>query len=190
MQTSVSKNFNPPAPRGTGHTGRVSTVCGQFISIHPPLAGRDVLPIYPNRQQTYFNPPAPRGTGLSGVYDNISTVRFQSTRPSRDGTSPNCVQGPRLQFQSTRPSRDGTKQCRLFQRREQISIHPPLAGRDRPASLLTAAYVHFNPPAPRGTGPVTCESEHGAVAISIHPRYFNPPAPRGTGRCVPAHFQL
>ena len=59
-------NFNPPAPRGTGPRRRSEGAGGLQISIHPPLAGRDV-------------------TTLDD--DLCATYEFQSTRPSRDGTS-------------------------------------------------------------------------------------------------------
>ena len=55
---------------------------------------------------------------------------FQSTRPSRDGTKLIDDTFARFEFQSTRPSRDGTEERIELQRKANISIHPPLAGRD------------------------------------------------------------
>ena len=122
------------------------------ISIHPPLAGRDIpmwkcAGTHPN-----FNPPAPRGTGLILPRVVIHTTTFQSTRPSRDGTKSSC-------------SIPGTT---------AISIHPPLAGRDSLHGMALQEFDNFNPPAPRGTGPTTRRN------TDIE-RNFNPPAPRGTG---------
>ena len=191
-------HFNPPAPRGTGLLCFCSTV----------------------RPNGNFNPPAPRGTGHITVSEGLRYVKFQSTRPSRDGTPSLDTTEPQVLFQSTRPSRDGTLTpvplCRQshdfnppaprgtgldqdlvkkskfeFQSTRPsrdgtarrvpvrfacvISIHPPLAGRDSSPPNFSRYDFDFNPPAPRGTGRMahgTCP--HGTL-------YFNPPAPRGPG---------
>ena len=39
-----------------------------------------------------------------------------------------------LKFQSTRPLRDGTSSASVLNRYSKISIHPPLAGRDNDQS--------------------------------------------------------
>ena len=78
------------------------------ISIHPPLAGRDVIML-----PLCF-------TVLISIHPPLA---------GRDGSGALIIQ-KWTQFQSTRPLRDGT--CRVIQgdALAGISIHPPLAGRD------------------------------------------------------------
>ena len=80
-------------------------------------------------------------------------------------------------FQSTRPSRDGTSNVQSsYGSLNVISIHPPLAGRDAGFTWsLWACVINFNPPAPRGTGR-DCK-----IMSVVRGKNFNPPAPRGTG---------
>ena len=46
QMTSIprTRHFNPHAPRGARPGGQCKEDRGAFISIHTPLAGRDVLP--------------------------------------------------------------------------------------------------------------------------------------------------
>ena len=50
-----------------------------------------------------------------------------------------------------------------------ISIPPPLAGRDILVCLDWSTVENFNPPAPRGTGRNMASPEHLPGGISIHP---------------------
>ena len=157
--TRRCRHFNPPAPRGTGRMCRYHSSHSSRISIHPPLAGRDPdcqgvgligmnfnppaprgtgrVPCRGIWLITYFNPPAPRGTGPIVMPRCSNTVLFQSTRPSRDGTeNPNSSDVISRQFQSTRPSRDGTHIQYVRHKVSDISIHPPLAGRDPVPEML------------------------------------------------------
>ena len=59
--------------------------------------------------------------------------------------------------------------------RYHISIHPPLAGRDRALCVPTFCGNHFNPPAPCGAGLHT-------IRYTYRGDHFNPPAPCGAGR--------
>ena len=99
---------------------------------------------------------------------------FQSTRPLRGGTIHFNLGIFAIGFQSTRPLRGGT----LFRRPEatskNISIHPPLAGRDdRLLELSLARYISIHPPlAGRDTDIPIMQTS------SID---FNPPAPCGAG---------
>ena len=87
------------------------------ISIHPPLAGRDIW-----KKRIYAD------------------VVFQSTRPLRGGTRDGVHHGVRGgTFQSTRPLRGGTAEIRTSSLVTDISIHPPLAGRDTYES--TCSYI-------------------------------------------------
>ena len=59
-------------------------------------------------------------------------VLFQSTRPSRGATWLWTITAGRwLRFQSTRPSRGATVFHQKNYQQQGISIHAPLAGRDR-----------------------------------------------------------
>ena len=137
---------------------------------------------------------------------------FQSTRPVRGGTfhmgyNVFCD----LVFQSTRPVRGGTITDRPKAGKENISIHPPRAGRDIPAIGTQTIPRNFNPPAPCGAGlredffcangerfQSTRPMRGGTKAVRrchFNPPDFNPPAPCGAGPLpwangiAPARFQ-
>ena len=59
----------------------------------------------------------------------------------------------------------------------QISIHPPLAGRDHERLLSPVGDGDFNPPAPCGAGPAFLRD-------TLSRAHFNPPAPCGAGRVL------
>ena len=98
-------------------------------------------------------------------------------------------------FQSTRPSRGATDRWWDEIEPTLISIHAPLAGRDRTAPFSPCRPIDFNPRAPRGARPESAARGRGTRRISIHAplagrdasrarrcrplRYFNPRAPRG-----------
>ena len=120
-------HFNPPAPRGTGLLCFCSTV----------------------RPNGNFNPPAPRGTGHITVSEGLRYVKFQSTRPSRDGTRFQTG-GSRAGNISIHPplaGRDGDGMSTPTQK-QIISIHPPLAGRDKnqQARWDTCRLISIHPP--------------------------------------------
>ena len=122
------------------------------ISIHPPLAGRDTSLFVGFAFCSDFNPPAPCGAGPLIRYWAQMEMQFQSTRPLRGGTLTYAPSGERA----------------------AISIHPPLAGRDRRASTPSARKRNFNPPAPCGAG-------RAISGTGCSSRHFNPPAPCGAG---------
>ena len=79
-----------------------------YISIHPPLAGRDLFQPKISSGNVDFNPPAPCGAGLN-IAPNFSwQIGFQSTRPLRGGTHADVDRLVDGEFQSTRPLRGGT----------------------------------------------------------------------------------
>ena len=99
-------------------------------------------------------------------------------------------------FQSTRPSRGETLPYQGRQFSLEISIHSPLAGRDRYGLRWFHCHTHFNPLAPRGArhhqrGGMTMENRisiHSPLAGRDVPaaagcrgnnHNFNPLAPRG-----------
>ena len=103
-------NFNPPAPCGAGLQDKYVKGNPDYISIHPPHAGRDyarfclkshlsAISIHPphagrdpqnlpiDHLLEDFNPPAPCGAGRCHCPDILAGCRFQSTRPMRGGTT-------------------------------------------------------------------------------------------------------
>ena len=182
-------NFNPPAPCGAGHSGMDAQITmlisihpplagrdlavhvnlfDQLISIHPPLAGRDYAPTVRGTRNRYFNPPAPCGAGLPISSAQLTTMKFQSTRPLRGGTTahlPAAYAGPI----SIHPPLAGRDQPFLIiYIRYLISIHPPLAGRDGyRISAFNVIQISIHPPlAGRDLYALLCP---GHTAISIHP---------------------
>ena len=91
----------------------------------PPLAGRDVVVGLERSRFRHFNPPAPCGAGLPYLSASWPIFSFQSTRPLRGGT-----------------------QCRFkSDDLSEISIHPPLAGRDHVEVILCAVVlISIHPP--------------------------------------------
>ena len=103
-------------------------------------------------------------------------------------------------FQSTRPSRGATGTSRLFWDDNDISIHAPLAGRDRLNHVVPPPTAYFNPRAPRGARREEFDRLAAIVGISIHAPLagrdalfcnfrpcswdFNPRAPRGARRIM------
>ena len=167
-------DFNPLAPRGArrqpvgavtfsslfqstrpsrgetqpqGHQAR-----SPEISIHSPLAGRDIVQQWEDEYNRFQSTRPSRGETTADA-NVLETVKFQSTRPSRGETggaqviardfrhfNPLAPRGARRlrpksistrpQFQSTRPSRGETVFVEGYGFYGDISIHSPLAGRD------------------------------------------------------------
>ena len=101
-------SIHPPLA-GRDACALFADLCANVISIHPPLAGRDT---------TYFTPVARK------------YLRFQSTRPSRDGTP------------GTFP----------FPGRVRYFNPPAPRGTGLGYGGIEKLVSYFNPPAPRGTG--------------------------------------
>ena len=97
------------------------------ISIHPPLAGRDVQCPQRSRTHRYFNPPAPCGTGrkISQFAEMYGFISIHPPLAGRDGPRGTYTEGMIT-----------------------ISIHPHCQS-DSPQQ----SSQNFNPPAPCGTGP-------------------------------------
>ena len=154
----------------------------------------------------YFNPPAPRGTGLFDPEGIRAVKHFNPPAPRGTGRWRPCSLGslPVISIHPPLAGRDNYSRS-VLHGDCLISIHPPLAGRDPRSATRPRSRKNFNPPAPRGTGPVssrdgTCMRLAVAgkdIFQSTRPsrdgtrdrnhrkasgRYFNPPAPRGTGR--------
>ena len=135
--------------RGATRGGRTPK-WGKLISIHAPLAGRDINRRSAARSVYDFNPRAPCGARPWPVCGTASLSLFQSTRPLRGATSA------------------GT----FHWRTAEISIHAPLAGRDDRKQHIVFSIWHFNPRAPCGARPQTAGCPRRLF-------YFNPRAPCG-----------
>ena len=64
-------------------------------------------------------------------------MKFQSTRPVRDATSPWNILPPPIEFQSTRPVRDATRPGLSNTLEFDVSIHASRAGRDSSKGSLS-----------------------------------------------------
>ena len=143
------------------------------ISIHAPLAGRDPYNSGIGGMTINFNPRAPCGARHHQGISSEGKSTFQSTRPLRGATSasaqpwmcpryfnPRAPCGARrfspvsasvsTAFQSTRPLRGATDDGADVWRKLGISIHAPLAGRDRACYRGGLVVRDFNPRAPCG----------------------------------------
>ena len=155
-------HFNPPAPCGAGPSRPLcSHPASQFQSTRPLRGGTAhcacqrfaVTDFNPPALdmgaagRSNFNPPAPCGAGQFFWGLLGTALQFQSTRPV-------LLSMTHATFQSTRPLRGGTAHLPHVSLGNQISIHPPLAGRDPPQNPRSPAPAHFNPPAPCGAGQV------------------------------------
>ena len=196
-------SIHPPLAGRDYYAQRKSVNNG--ISIHPPLAGRDFDDMCYAKEVSDFNPPAPCGTGPNMIGTSNSVLRFQSTRPLRDGTWAVEAAGCDSDISIHPPLAgrdDATFGVNLTIYR--ISIHPPLAGRDKDRFRHPHRQQHFNPPAPCGTGrfgrrrkrdysdfnpPAPCGTGRSFFVASLVTSYFNPPAPCGTGRHRTLHAQ-
>ena len=130
------------------------------ISIHPPLAGRDLALFGLMLVRGYFNPPAPCGAGQILCRMHKTQKIFQSTRPLRGGTAVR-LGVDRRRWISIHPPLAGRDDYQLEELYPQlISIHPPLAGRDFDAFKSDAdGRISIHPPlagrdlpSPRGRG--------------------------------------
>ena len=79
----------------------------------------------------------------------VLPILFQSTRPLRGATpTPESPRSIFALFQSTRPLRGATVLAAIIHAAESISIHAPLAGRDRLQIRNWEDKDDFNPRAP------------------------------------------
>ena len=162
--------------------------CGNFNPRAP--CGARQTDIFGETYTTIFQSTRPLRGATGAVLEALQKIRFQSTRPLRGATSQQKLSGtcsrhfnPRApcgarpgidnresniaKFQSTRPLRGATTCAVAEAWQTNISIHAPLAGRDRthPSALRTRWY--FNPRAPCGARRVA-EIVGEVVGISIH----------------------
>ena len=141
-----------------------------------PLRGATGAEAFASARRRYFNPRAPCGARPRVTISRLSCMpSFQSTRPLRGATgvvleplfrcfgdfNPRAPCGARLRgfmhlaqarrlFQSTRPLRGATIHSSPRHKLGRISIHAPLAGRDRTDPSHAVRVSNFNPRAPCG----------------------------------------
>ena len=134
-------------PRGGRDQARDIAEAVIHISIHPPRGGRD----------------KPSNLGIS------QNDLFQSTRPVGGGTRRLLTLIWICGFQSTRPVGGGTPTATPGEDKEEISIHPPRGGRDRPRWMRPRPILRFQSTRPVGGGTDFTPPETVADLISIHP---------------------
>ena len=79
-----------------------------------------------------------------------------------------CAIGVGEPFQSTRPSRGATLALRQLGRLRQVSIHAPLAGRDREEEILMSYEIVFQSTRP-SRGATRCRKcREARKPVSIH----------------------
>ena len=139
-------HFNPRAPCGARPVSLPARRRHANFNPRAPCGARQCR--HPLRSgHRYFNPRAPCGARLDVLDLSDLTPEFQSTRPLRGAT---C--------------------CCGFNRRLDaiISIHAPLAGRDRGCAPPPSASGHFNPRAPCGARQQCVPPSFPCNVISIH----------------------
>ena len=101
-------HFNPRAPCGARHGTFVSVHGYSAISIHAPLAGRDLEPTSPPMRPPNFNPRAPCGARHEQTADAQIRVDFNPRAPCGARRLELGAGLEELAFQSTRPLRGAT----------------------------------------------------------------------------------
>ena len=151
------RDFNPRAPCGARQIFLSAQTILSCISIHAPLAGRDRRACA-ETMPCFISIHAPlAGRDLIRPHHMATASAFQSTRPLRGATRTFAAQRRAIHaFQSTRPLRGATCPMMVTLEIKKISIHAPLAGRDRVMHDLTDRAQNFNPRAPCGARPESC----------------------------------
>ena len=123
-------SIHPPlAGRDEQHC--IPTSNGRYISIHPPLAGRDLRDNLAKPHGVDFNPPAPCGAGRDAPLKCTGCQNFNPPAPCGAGRDARCCRVYRVvNFNPPAPCGAGRLFLRLQLQNLDISIHPPLAGRD------------------------------------------------------------
>ncbi len=140
--------FNPRAPCGARRIGRNMLEALVNISIHAPLAGRDQELLCQQRSQCNFNPRAPCGARhrwhrqFRGSGDFNPRAPCGARRPL-----PSCPDR-RPHFNPRAPCGARLVRLSFFAMAGTISIHAPLAGRDRTrlCSIRSAAVFQSTRP--------------------------------------------
>ena len=123
--------FNPRAPCGARPPGVGPCHPEISISIHAPLAGRDVTFSESGSNWVSFQSTRPLRGATSEADAALIGSSFQSTRPLRGATRSASSQPGRRNFNPRAPCGARRVYPHAGDRAESISIHAPLAGRDR-----------------------------------------------------------
>ena len=146
-------DFNPPAPCGAGRLVRLSTPDESLFQSTRPVRGGTTAHRLMAAGSAHFNPPAPCGAGQPKLINKgDKQVYFNPPAPCGAGRQLRLWGLSIVTFQSTRPVRGGTLPVASLTLLEDISIHPPRAGRDIVVSAARGHLGDFNPPAPCGAG--------------------------------------
>ena len=147
------RHFNPRAPCGARLWPFLPTGHHNVFQSTRPLRGATPR-VERSAPSLPFQSTRPlRGATGAGRLSAISKA-FQSTRPLRGATTCSGSEAAGYStFQSTRPLRGATEQRAVKLAALSISIHAPLAGRDKSVRLIRYMWNDFNPRAPCGARP-------------------------------------
>ena len=157
----ASTAFQSTRPLRGATIQRTQAIAQAVISIHAPLAGRDLFDLLIVLTPNNFNPRAPCGARLRQMelFEEME-ISIHAPLAGRDcsGSQPGCTCSnfnprapcgarphswrraqPLCRFQSTRPLRGATCPPGRGRSPGAISIHAPLAGRDPPLPARRAS---------------------------------------------------
>ena len=192
-----SSYFNPPSPCGEGPNvksvidnlrkfqstlpvrGRTLTflvlLLHALISIHPPRAGRDTKKSLYSFRLLVFQSTLPVRGGTTTWRSCQSQIQFQSTLPVQGGTGSSSNWQSTSYFNPPSPCGEGLSAMPVLDYSQDISIHPPRAGRD---------HLDFEGPLVRQISihPPRAGRDATSLILNTLPLwYFNPPSPCGEG---------
>ena len=135
------------------------------ISIHAPLAGRDLCAMALRAGASYFNPRAPCGVRPRSVPSTAAGRHFQSTHPLRGATTIwRTTWQSALPFQSTHPLRGATSAFAVFSAlASTFQSTRPLRGATSARWRRKRPRKHFNPRAPCGARPTFLASHRWLI---------------------------
>ena len=169
----------PPPPRGFQSTRpmrggtpkyRQPWDCNLFQSTRPVRGGTAIL-LSGDILQQDFNPPAPCGAGRG--YNEIKLIKqnFNPPAPCGAGRSGHGRWSCRDEISIHPPRAGRDHRSRAYHKIAQISIHPPRAGRDRLRCCTPwpTSWISIHPPRAGRDPPGPCGAHGWAQNISIHP---------------------
>ena len=121
--------FNPPAPCGAGHRSPGCRDAARYFN-PPAPCGAGPRQFRQIAAESDFNPPAPCGAGQGTALADSSSWNFNPPAPCGAGPCRGpCRRSPCPYFNPPAPCGAGLDAMTALNLRN-ISIHPPLAGRD------------------------------------------------------------
>ena len=161
--------FNPRAPCGARPEAYQDAIAPLNFNPRAPCGARQGAVWLYRRDALYFNPRAPCGARQGGYVMVKRTYKFQSTRPLRGATGWNA-DVYMIDFISIHaPLAGRDRQPVTNQQIKLISIHAPLAGRDKRQQTLFISPIGFQSTRPlRGATRSLHFSAVSAFCISIH----------------------